>query len=111
MPPVDLRLNGYNPSGSSAATTPTRDILPAYSISAYPNPFNEVLNIEVRLEKPNSLEVEIIDALGRVIRVAQSSNVRDKHTLQVQNLDHKGVLLVKVKSDGKYGLVKVVKNN
>lgn len=111
MPPVDLRLNGYNPSGSPATTTPTNDILPAYLISAYPNPFNEVLNIEVRLEKPNPLEVEIIDALGRVLRVLRSSNTTDKHTFQVQNLDYKGVLLVKVKSDGKYGLVKVVKNN
>ena len=111
MPPVDLRLNGYNPSGSPATTTPTHDILPAYSISAYPNPFNEVLNIEVKLEKPNSLEVEIIDVLGRILRVIKSSNVTDKHTFQIQNLDHKGVLLVKVKSDGKYGLVKVVKKN
>ncbi|MDX2067887.1 MAG: T9SS type A sorting domain-containing protein, partial [Haliscomenobacter sp.] len=111
QPPVDLRLNGYNPSGSPAATTPTRDILPVYSISAYPNPFDEVLNIEVRLEKANPLEVEIIDALGRVLRVLKSSNVTDKHFFQVQNLDHEGILFVKVKSDGKYGLVKVVKNN
>ena len=81
------------------------------AIRAFPNPFNEVLNIEVNLEKSNSLEVEIIDALGRVLRVAKSSNVTDKHTFQMQNLDHKGFLFVKVKSDGKYGLVKVVKNN
>jgi hypothetical protein len=58
---------------SGAGITLTRDILPGYSINAYPNPFNEDLNIEVILEKPNSLEIEIMDALGRVLWVASRS--------------------------------------
>ena len=102
-------FNLYPFVGNIVSTSSLEDIKPI--VYVYPNPFTEVLNIEVQLEKPNALEVEIIDALGRVLRVAKSSNVTDKHALQIQNLDYTGILFVKVKSEGKYALVKVVKNN
>lgn len=102
-------FNLYPFIGSIVSTNSPEEAKPV--VYAYPNPFDEVLNIDVTLEKPNTLEFEIIDALGRVLRVLKSSNVTDKHAFQIQNLDHKGILFVKVKSDGKYGLVKVVKNN
>ena len=102
-------FNLYPFVGNLVSTNNLEDIKPV--VYAYPNPFNEVLNIEVKLEKSNPLELEIIDGLGRVVRVIKSTHVTNRHTVQIQNLDYKGVLYVKVKSDGKYALVKVVKNN
>ena len=109
MPPVDLRLNGYNPSGSSSISTAVREVQNGFSIRAYPNPFKEFLNIEVELDHANPAELEITDALGRVLSVKKSTSVTDKHFFQIQNLDYSGILFVRVKSAGKYSLVKVIK--
>ena len=81
-----------------------------YTIHAYPNPFTEVLNIEVNQNEPNPIEVEVIDALGRILRVDNSSLFSKKHYLQIQNLDYRGLLFVKIKSNGRYDVVKLLKN-
>lgn len=82
----------------------------SYSIHAYPNPFTEVLYIEVNLNEPNPLEVEVIDALGRILRVDKSSPFSKKHYIQIQNLDYRGLLFLKIKSIGRYDVVKLLKN-
>ncbi len=103
-----LAQGSYDLLVTGKGITPTQDLLPATAINAYPNPFNDVLNIEVNLEKPTALEVEVMDTLGRVLRVSKIDAVRSKHLVQVQGLDYKGVMLVKVRSEGKYGVVRVV---
>jgi hypothetical protein len=103
-----LAQGSYDLLVTQKGTTPTQDLLPATAINAYPNPFDEVLNIEVNLEKPTAVDVEIMDALGRVLRVIKSSAITNKHKLQVQDLDYKGVMFVKVSGDGKYGMRRVV---
>jgi len=87
--------------------TPTPNILSSKSIRAYPNPFNEFLNVEINLDHASPLEYEIIDALGRTLRKSKSNTVTDKHNLIIRDLDYKGVLFIKVKSNIGHGFVKV----
>lgn len=44
-------------------------------IKAYPNPFHEVLNASVSIETPNSANVDIVDASGRLIKDFGSYNL------------------------------------
>lgn len=90
--------------------TSTLDVLLNKSIRAYPNPFSEILNIEVKLDNPGSIEYEIVDALGRTLRTNKSNTPNTKHNLIIRDLDYKGVLFVKVKSNYSQGFVKIIKD-
>ena len=89
--------------------TSTLDVFLNKSIRAYPNPFSEILNIEVNLDNPSSIEYEIVDALGRTLRTNKSNTISTKHNLVIRDLDYKGVLFVKVKSHYSQGFVKIIK--
>lgn len=94
---------------SQKGVTPTLNLLSNKSIRAYPNPFNEVFNIEVKLDHSSPIEIEIMDALGRTLRTIKSNTLSDLHHLMIQDLDYHGVLYVKVTSKHSRGFVKVIK--
>ena len=94
---------------SPKGVTSTLDVLLNKSIRAYPNPFSEILNIEVKLDNPGSIEYQTVDALGRTLRTNKSNTISTKHNLVIRDLDYKGVLFVKVKSHYSQGFVKIIK--
>ncbi|MCB9335555.1 MAG: choice-of-anchor B family protein [Flavobacteriales bacterium] len=64
------------------------------NIKIYPNPFNEILNIEFDLEE---VKVDIMDVTGRVIN---TYNTKNKQKIQLNNQYNKGIYFVNVYSNG-----------
>ena len=90
--------------------TPNLDVLSNKSIRAYPNPFSETLNVDIKLDYSSPVEIEIIDALGKTIRISRSDRVIDNHYFKLPDLNYKGVLFIKVKTSSSHGYVKVLNN-
>ncbi len=75
-------LGGFGPEQAAVlrmaidlVTTTDENLLPAETMSFYPNPANEVLNVEVAFEKPELANVTIADINGRVIQIDILKNV------------------------------------
>jgi Secretion system C-terminal sorting domain/Bacterial pre-peptidase C-terminal domain len=69
MPPVDLRLDGYNPSGPASIISSiiSLDNSPLLNFEVYPNPTSSEITIKGNLSEMKEIEVEITDVLGRVV--------------------------------------------
>ncbi len=75
-------LGGFGPEPAAVlrmvidlANTTDENKLPEETMSFYPNPANEVLNVEVSFEKPELANVTIADMNGRVIQIDVLKNV------------------------------------
>ncbi|MDX2173300.1 MAG: T9SS type A sorting domain-containing protein [Bacteroidota bacterium] len=122
MPPLDLRTDGYNPSGSSGlfdntigrssnnfSSNSINELLDEeIRINVYPNPFTDLLNVEVNLTTADKLEVEIMDVTGRLIKKIKSNELADKHVIEIKNLNYKGVLFIKVSANNVNNVTKVI---
>ncbi|NND31293.1 MAG: T9SS type A sorting domain-containing protein [Saprospiraceae bacterium] len=66
--------NFYSRVGSVTGSTSLRDqtVLKNVQAQIYPNPFFDILRIEVLLEQPQELRVEILDMNQRVVEVLQN---------------------------------------
>ena len=63
-------------------------------ISVYPNPANEILNIEYHTTSSASTNIEIVDLVGHSV-LKQPIKVNDVNTLKISSLPS-GVYLLKV---------------
>lgn len=78
--------------------------------SVYPNPFSNQLNIAFA-ELTNNLKVELVDVMGRI--VFAQKNLSPIEELQLDLSQHElqnGIYFLKLTSDDKTALVKVLKN-
>ncbi len=84
----------------------------ASSISIYPNPVTEVMNIEVALEQASpSLSLELSDINGKLVRKANYTNIQ-KQLLKVDVKDlPSGVYTLNVRSEEGFTSKKVIINN
>jgi hypothetical protein len=57
----------------------------------------------------SAVEYEIIDALGRSLRMGKSNAVATKHTITIRDLEYKGIVFVRVKSNSRRGFIRVIK--
>ncbi|MCB0520503.1 MAG: T9SS type A sorting domain-containing protein [Saprospiraceae bacterium] len=70
--------------------------LPENALTFYPNPVNDVLNVELSLEQPTLANVTLADLNGRVIQIDEIQNAQqDKRQYQVGDLPN-GTYLVRV---------------
>ena len=80
------------------------------SISVYPNPTSGVINLEITLENPASIEYDIFNSLGQPI----SKKVLGTRTSINENIDltdsPAGIYLLKVKAGEEFKYFKVIKN-
>jgi hypothetical protein len=73
------------------------------AVTVYPNPSNGVYTIEV----PSTLNVSVIDVLGKVV---YSQQLQDgKYTLNLSNLNN-GLYILKAESSGAFKTVRLIKN-
>ncbi|BDS14535.1 T9SS type A sorting domain-containing protein [Aureispira anguillae] len=87
MPPV------YN------STTPIIATNEAAEMSAYPNPTNTILNVEVKFEEATNVQYIMTDVSGRVIFIADSDNVTEEtQTFNVEQFPA-GVYFITAKTD------------
>lgn len=72
---------------------------PALNINIYPNPFKDVLNIELVLEKEELIMLEIMDICGRVVYKHSCVLSSGSHYIRIPAADFKpGVYLVSVRT-------------
>jgi hypothetical protein len=66
----------------------------------FPNPFTDVLQISMQLEKAGMIQVALFDASGRLVRKLQQSGLTGKNTIAMSNLSAllPGTYLVQVKA-------------
>ena len=79
------------------------------SFNVYPNPFIDLLNIEVGLNTPEKIRVTLTDITGRTLKTENTDKISDQHVIQVKDLEYKGVIFVKVESKNVSKTIKVIR--
>ncbi len=90
-------------------TSNTANVENNIKVSTYPNPFIDVLNVEVELDTPEKVNIILTDVAGKIIRSVSSNQVSGSHNIQIKDLDYKGVIFVKVESKNVSKYFKVIK--
>jgi len=108
-----VKSKTYNSSHSNTATSVITgiqsSILNSNSISVYPNPANQVLNVRFNNIKAGTADMQIMDITGRMITETQSEvNPGSITHLNIEGLSS-GVYFVKVTSNGSSQVVKFIK--
>ncbi len=71
----------------------------ASGISIYPNPTNGVVNIKFDLDQSRDIQVNVMDALGKLVDIKNFNGVYN-NTVELDLTDNaKGVYFIKIKSD------------
>jgi hypothetical protein len=77
------------------------------NISVYPNPFNNTLNITIEtLNQTETAEIEIMDALGKVVLKQTTEKISNQ--LDLSNLSD-GIYQVSIKTNIEINHFKVIK--
>ena len=71
----------------------------APSFAVYPNPTAGRLTLEYQTPRPTEVRIEVIDALGRVVRTAEQAAGLDRLDLSTEGLEA-GVYVVRLDADG-----------
>ena len=68
MPPVDLRLDGYNPSGPASIINAVSSLnSPLVHFEVYPNPTSSDITVKGNLSEMKEIDLTIMDVLGRIV--------------------------------------------
>lgn len=94
----------YDIVGVNGMNEPAAD---AAFVSAYPNPTNDMVNIQVKRENNEPMLIQMFDVTGRI--VMESNNVGVNNYINMANYDA-GVYTVKVTSNDQVSTTQVVKN-
>jgi len=109
----DADFNQYNTTQDNGSltmgTSSVTDDTWLENFKVYPNPWSDVLNVEVGLFKAEKVELEIMDATGKLMRVIDTESALEQHVIQIRDLDYKGVLIVKAKTGSFTKTFKVLK--
>jgi hypothetical protein len=76
-------------------------------VKVYPNPVNDVINIDVNILKGNSSKLQLLNSLGQIVTEEQIKNVKSQI-----DLSHfpSGVYTLKVFIETNYKTIKIIKN-
>ncbi len=98
----DTDFNQYNTTQNDGSltmgTSGVADGPGLEKLKVYPNPWSEVMNVEVSLTKPEKLKLEIMDSAGKLLRVLETESESGQHLIQIRDLEYKGVLILKAKT-------------
>ena len=77
----------------------------------FPNPFKDILQISMQLEKTGVIQVALFDASGRLVKKVQQQGLLGRNTIVMSNLTAllPGVYLVQVKADKHTSFEKLIK--
>jgi len=77
----------------------------------FPNPFKDILQISMQLEKAGMIQVALYDASGRLVKKVQQQGLLGRNTIVMSNLSAllPGVYLVQVKADKRTSFEKLIK--
>jgi photosystem II stability/assembly factor-like uncharacterized protein len=80
-------------------------------LNAYPNPFNNTINISFELEQSGKVKIEVIDITGRVVGlIKEESMTSGKHQLQYDaaHIPH-GLYFVRITAGDNHGVFRISK--
>lgn len=104
--------NGFAASWGCSQTTGINEISNELSISAYPNPASDVVDIEYSLNASSPVQVVLVDMLGREISLLnEASEKAGKHVLHIdinQLALSKGMYDVRIMASGSHANVKLL---
>lgn len=89
--------------------TSTGDIEGAISINASPNPFVDQATVEISIPTAQRVSVSIFDASGRLLTILTTPNEARQHSIRIDDLDAKGVLLLQVQGDDFTKVLRMIK--
>jgi hypothetical protein len=99
MPPVDLRLDGYNPSGPAPIISSVKSLnSPLVNFEVYPNPTASEITIKGNLTEMKEIQITITDVLGRTVFQKKLEDQPLSFTYSISELGAKpaGVYYVKL---------------
>ena len=78
---------------------------------AFPNPFKDILQISMQLEKAGMIQVALYNASGRLVSKVQQQGLLGRNTIVMSNLSAllPGVYLVQIKADKHTSFGKLIK--
>lgn len=79
------------------------------TIQSYPNPFTDVWHLDIQLNSPDKLNIEIMDITGRSLRKMRIHNVSSIHRITINDLDFRGLINCKITSSQETYIVKAIK--
>jgi hypothetical protein len=81
------------------------------STAVFPNPFKDILQISMQLEKAGVIQVALFDASGRLVKKVQQAGLLGRNTIVMSNLTAllPGVYLVQIKADKNSSFQKLIK--
>lgn len=94
-------------------TTSVNNQLTAGSLAAYPNPFNETINVSYWLNGETAVKISLVDVIGREIGLLNETQAGGIHRMKLDTKDlllNKGVYFLKMESAGKTSFVKLVRS-
>lgn len=111
---VFYRIRSTGPDGnlyySNIAVVKTGNTLLAAAI-VFPNPFTEILQISMQLEKAGMIRVALFNAGGQLVRMQQHTGVLGRNTIVINDLSAlpTGSYLVQIKAGGHTSFEKLIK--
>ena len=85
----------------------------SYAMDVYPNPFEEVIRVNISNEEPGTLKVELFDLSGKLINSlfdGELSNEESTLEFRVENLT-KGIYLLKIQNNANLETVRILKED
>ena len=81
-----------------------------FSVKTYPNPFNEIINVDYILEKNSDVKIEIVDNQGKVVIIKVNQNeAKGAHQVAINNITEPGIYYLKLQVNQSVYLKKIIK--
>ncbi len=83
----------------------------ANSLSVYPNPFVNILNIDIASDKNQTAHIEIYDLQGKLVSQSKAKLLKGRNTLTIYtgNLKGESIFVIKIRTGDKIFVKKAVK--
>ncbi|NVO03565.1 MAG: T9SS type A sorting domain-containing protein, partial [Bacteroidetes bacterium] len=104
-PPISKRFYGKRISSN---TVGVYDLLKEKQISIYPNPVNEIVNIDYKVYDEKETEIIIIDLMGRVLKIRKLKVENRIITIDVSDLKS-GIYFLKIHTNKEILAKKIIK--
>ncbi|MEX1189695.1 MAG: T9SS type A sorting domain-containing protein [Bacteroidia bacterium] len=84
----------------------------SFEASAYPNPFAEVLNLNLQGQAQEKVSIDVMDLSGRILssEALVLPSTEYTHTLNTSALNNAGLFLVRIQSENSSSTIRVVRN-
>ncbi|HHH53085.1 MAG TPA: T9SS type A sorting domain-containing protein [Bacteroidetes bacterium] len=80
-------------------STATNDLDLISDMSIYPNPFNNNVFVDVKLNQASKINISLTDIYGKIIKSYYSDAISDSYKIHFTDIEYKGLILVKLEGN------------